>query len=115
MKTWIDPDTKLEWMFDVLGHLSWDEMELAAARLGSNWRVPTIKELLTLVDYSKWVPAVKEDCPLPFENSSYYWSSTNDANDTNYAWYVDFYNGRVDGSYKTDSYYVRCVRNTVTD
>jgi hypothetical protein len=42
--------------------------------------------------------------------SSYYWSSTTSAGYTYYAWFVGFYFGDVNGSYKSDSYYVRAVR-----
>jgi hypothetical protein len=43
--------------------------------------------------------------------SSYYWSSTSVVGDENYAWFVYFYYGNVDGNVKNDNYYVRCVRD----
>ena len=84
------------------------------ARLGysheeyiAKWRLPTIQELLSLVDYTKHSPASSEDTI-----SNYYWSSTTDANYTDYAWYLDFYYGDQYYYNKTNSNYVRCVRDT---
>jgi hypothetical protein len=42
--------------------------------------------------------------------SSYYWSSTTNANNTNNAWCVNFNNGNVNNINKSNSYYVRAVR-----
>lgn len=70
------------------------------------WRLPTIQELLTLVNYNKANPA----SDLKDTKNSRYWSSTTYASDTSTAWVVFFYNGYDYWYYKTDSYYVRCVR-----
>jgi hypothetical protein len=76
-----------------------------------DWRLPTPKELSTLVDSS--IPY-----PGPTINTSYfpdtvasdYWSSTTGAYNTDYAWYVDFIYGGAHG-YGNKSYgnYVRAV------
>ena len=42
--------------------------------------------------------------------SSYYWSSTTNANNTNNAWHVNFNNGNDNNNNKSSSYYVRAVR-----
>jgi hypothetical protein len=75
----------------------------------SDWRLPNKNELLSLVDYSKYNPAIKENI---FKNitSSYYWSSTTDSSYTSYAWYVHFGYGNTFYNYKYYSLYVRCVR-----
>ena len=52
----------------------------------SDWRMPNIRELLSLTDYSQSVPAL----PLghPFEEiTADYWSSTTKTYDTDDAWY----------------------------
>ena len=76
----------------------------------SDWRLPDRNELQTLVDYSRYNPAID---PLLASNtvSSPYWSSTTYANDTNNAWRVYFSSGYVHyyGN-KSNSYYVRAVR-----
>lgn len=44
-------------------------------------------------------------------NSSNYWSSTTNASDTSNAWNVNFNNGNDNWNNKTNSNYVRCVRD----
>ncbi|MDQ7085156.1 MAG: DUF1566 domain-containing protein [Sulfurovum sp.] len=75
---------------------------------GGGWRLPTVKELLFIVDNGKYSPSIDSQ----FQNtiSSYYWSSTSNASYTSYAWYVDFYNGNTYYYNKSNSFYVRCVR-----
>jgi len=76
-----------------------------------DWRLPTIKELSTLVDSSKYFPAINTAF-FPGTVASVYWSSTTNASDTSGAWAVDFFNGLV-GSYyyyTSNGHYVRAVR-----
>ena len=71
-----------------------------------DWRLPTIQELLTLVDYTKSNPASK----LKDTKSNYYWSSTTYFGYTSDAWVVYFGNGTQYLRDKSNSFYVRCVR-----
>ena len=82
-----------------------------AKRFGgySDWRLPTINELKTLVDSSRKNPAINTE-NFPNTQSSCYWSSSTYADYTNLAWSVYFYSGSGDYSSKDDSYYVRSVR-----
>jgi hypothetical protein len=75
----------------------------------SDWRMPTLKELSTLVDYSTYDPAI-DTAIFPNTVSSYYWSSTTYAYDTYLAWLVYFYHGYDYYGNKSYSYYVRAVR-----
>lgn len=75
----------------------------------TDWRLPTITELLSLVDYSRYNPTVNTKY-FPDTVSSYYWSSTTYAYNTYYAWGVYFHNGYDYSYYKNSSYYVRAVR-----
>ena len=102
---YLDQETGLEWSKDNYGPYTWDQ--LMSFDKGSIWRVPTIKELLTLVDYEKYGPAAS----LPEIELSNYWSSTPYADDTNYAWYTYFYDGYSYVSRKSNSHYVRAVRD----
>ena len=76
----------------------------------SDWRLPNRNELQSLVDYSRYYPAINTTY-FPGTVSSYYWSSSTIAGSTNSAWLVYFGHGSVndDGS-KSYSYYVRAVR-----
>ena len=75
----------------------------------SDWRLPNIYELTTLLDNTKSSEPYVIDA---IENiaSSYYWSSTTYASDSSGAWGVGFKYGNVVWLNKASSYYVRCVR-----
>ena len=74
-----------------------------------DWRLPTPKELLTIVDNSRYNPAI-DTTYFPNTPSGYFWSSSTYADLTAYAWYVNFDSGNVNGIKKSITYYVRCVR-----
>jgi hypothetical protein len=77
----------------------------------SDWRIPTIKELTSLVKSSIPYPGLTIDtASFPNTASSGYWSSTTYAADTHYAWRVHFYFGFIYSGSKSDSYHVRAVR-----
>ncbi len=77
----------------------------------SDWRLPNIKELSSIVALSRTNPSI-DITYFPNTVSSHYWSSTTFAYDTDIAWLVYFDYGYVQGSHygKSDSYYVRAVR-----
>jgi hypothetical protein len=88
---------------------------------GSSWRVPSYKELLTLVDESPHleyqggalVPVAIDGhaFPPPTLVNHYYWSSSPSLADTSSAYVVDFGTGMAHTSSMTqgDVDYVRCV------
>jgi Protein of unknown function (DUF1566)/Viral BACON domain len=80
----------------------------------SDWRMPTIKELAYIVNYSIPNPGPTIDTGyFPNTTASRYWSSTSYAHPYSFsAWGVDFSNGNdyVDFLNKSESYYVRAVR-----
>ena len=72
-----------------------------------NWRLPTINELNSIIDYNTTNPAIKNK----FKNISqyiYYWSST--SYDKNKAWLIGFDYG--DSHYRNyeNNHSIRCVR-----
>ncbi|WP_367270347.1 DUF1566 domain-containing protein [Sulfurovum sp.] len=107
-----DSSTGLEWQDDSIGStLTWESAITHCEELsldGGGWRLPTVNELVSLVDDSRASPAID---PV-FQNtaSGNYWSSTTYARTTYHAWYVYFSDGRQDVYYKYANYYVRCVR-----
>ena len=98
----------LEWQADDNGiQRTWDEALEYANDLSDCWRLPTIEELISLIDFNSFQPA----CHIKNSRSSHYWSSSPYAYGSSYAWYVFFYNGAVGYYVKDSHYYVRCVRN----
>jgi hypothetical protein len=108
-----DTVTNLMWQRDCLpGEYTWyDAMELTSNLGGySDWRLPTIKELLSLVDYEKFNPYIDTDV-FPTTPSSSFWSSSPYAGNSDYAWLVGFDDGYDYYDVKYYYYQVRLVRN----
>ena len=104
-----DHKTGLEWSLDNIdSELDWDDAISTCTVLGCGWRLPTIQELLTLVDYTKHNPATK----MPGMKPRYYWSSNVDTHYMGYTWHVNFHKGGVSSHYKGIRHYVRYVRGT---
>ena len=80
----------------------------------SDWRMPSIGELGSIVDYGR-----KEQTINPIfgnirdekEGGLWYWSSSPDAKNDIYAWAVGFYFGDSASIHKSDFHYVRAVRS----
>jgi len=108
-----DSKTDLIWQNNMLGtQVNWEEaIEVCDSLLlegYEDWRLPTLTELMSLIDEDNFDPAI--DAIFNNTASSQYWSSTTHLNNRYYAWFVNFFNGTQEGSYKNNNYYVRCVR-----
>ncbi len=115
--TIIDNATGLQWQDDSTakniqitweGAVSYCENTLTLGDY-DDWRLPNINELLSIVDYAEFDPALNER----FKNhtSSNYWSSTTPFVQFDNAWSIDFSDGFIFYHTKTeDTLYVRCVR-----
>lgn len=111
-----DNTTGLEWQDDAAAATTQGNESASVAycdglTLGghNDWRLPTLKELTTIIDYSISNPPTN----AKFHNvaASGYWSSTRDAYLTSFAWGIDFNtNGENFLTDAADSHYSRCVR-----
>ena len=110
--TWIDPLTDLEWQFESPGRMSWYDAQAYARNLfldaKDDWRLPTVRELESLLDRSHYRPVMR--AVVPFQDTLSYWSATTFGTNKNNAWIVMFDGAYVLSYYKTNEYYVRCVR-----
>ena len=77
----------------------------------TDWNIPNINELASILELSCSNPAINE-AVFPATSSSYYWSSSTIANDSNSAWVVHFGSG-VESIYnnKSNNHFVRLVRS----
>ncbi|HQP31126.1 MAG TPA: DUF1566 domain-containing protein [Deltaproteobacteria bacterium] len=78
-----------------------------------DWRMPNLRELLSLLDYSVY-PIVVDITAFPFLDSddTIYWTSTNVDGDDNSAWCVDIDSGITAAASKAlSSYWVWAVRD----
>ncbi len=100
---------------DATNHATWGCSALNSANSGNGyagiktWRLPTRKELETLIDYGVSVAPVINGTAFPGTMSGTYWSSTTYAPNTTDAWVVSFNVGVVANNGKPNPYYVRCV------
>ncbi len=78
----------------------------------SDWRLPTVDELATIVDSSVPTPGPTIDRNyFPNTRSARgFWTSTPHLLGSEYAWEVNFSSGSIDGNYKNAGAYVRLVR-----
>jgi Protein of unknown function (DUF1566) len=87
------------------------DMSKTGAVHQTDWRLPNVHELASLVDYGTFYPALPSGYPFTTFWVSFYWSSTSDAsNATTYAWGVNFIDGSVGIDNKIGSNYVIAVR-----
>jgi hypothetical protein len=82
---------------------------LGASLGGTGWRLPTIKELQTIVDDSLKSPSI-DPTAFPATPVTSFWSSSPSAGSPSTVWGVDFYDGSSNTYPGPDPHDVRCVR-----
>ena len=112
-----DTKTKLTWQQTASSaKYAWADAKTYCAGLGTTlggtgWRVPTMKELQTVVDETRSSPSID---PTAFTGtpSTFFWSSSpvTFAISPTLAWYVNFDFGEARYFNPTETFYVRCVR-----
>lgn len=73
------------------------------------WRLPTTEQLKTIIDTTRENPSI-DTTFFPNAKSAYYWSCATDGKVRSNAWVIGFHNGYMTSDFKTNKYYVRCVR-----
>jgi hypothetical protein len=111
-----DTKTKLTWQQAVPGTTyTWANAKTYCAGLslaGTEWRLPTVKELQTIVDELQTNPAI-DATAFPSTPTSRFWSSSplaGSSSSSSYAWHVYFIDGSTYNEDVSKIYAVRCVR-----
>ncbi len=137
-----DPATQLMWeqkdadggIHDWNTNYQWSEALRFIASLNAgegfaghtDWRLPNVKELQSLINYEALEPAVStafsHDCvpgctfgTCSCTRSFHYWSATSDIQNAVGAWSVYFTNGYLLENIKSNSLAVRAVRGSLND
>ena len=112
-----DTQTKLTWQQTVPTRpYIWADAKTYCTGVGTNlggtgWRLPTIKELVTIVDFSQAImmPMIDPNA-FPGTLDRNFWSSS-PFSDPQFAWFIDFGLGSImNYNFVTTLYNVRCVR-----
>jgi hypothetical protein len=110
-----DAETNLTWTTAPLecGSVPWKDALQACTNYRlfgkDDWRAPTVKERVSIVDYAKVGPALYSE--FNAGGASYEWTSTPDAESpSGYAWFVGLRSGDVGRSNQALQGYVRAVR-----
>lgn len=110
-----DNITQLIWSTETISNKPWavaGSWGPTYTRCGytTGWRLPTRRELLSIVDYSRRLPAIDANF-FRYTQISFHWTSDVFAPDRLYAWLVSFSEGSTVISYKTEAHLVRLVRS----
>lgn len=118
-----DNHTNLIWSLQTVSAINWTnatatgagspiDTHNTASRCGfaDGWRVPTLRELLSIVHFGASIPAI-DISYFPSTAFDHYWSSDEYALSPAVAWYVYFHSGTADTAYKTNAMRVRLVRS----
>lgn len=83
-----------------------------ALKLGAyeDWRLPRLTELLSIVDYRRYKPAILKEFKH-VDNDTIYWSSTVSARTSDDFWGVVFRDGATKTASGLYGRYIRCVRD----
>lgn len=115
-----DTKTFLSWRRSVTGDRTFVEANDAqvSCPAGASYRIPTMKELLTLVDEQPHdeyedgglVARTIDRSAFPLTPAAEFWTSTTSAADPSLGWVVDFSTGAALLRNKGEKHFVRCVR-----
>jgi hypothetical protein len=110
----LDNKTGLIWQQTMpTATMSWADAKTYCAGLGAtlgsaNWRLPTIKELLTIVDTTQSAGPFLDPIAFPGKMPTFVWSASPVVSTPTYAWTL--YDGGTGTVAMVESIAVRCVR-----
>jgi len=113
--TVIDNITQLEWQKDDDNikrnwNSAWDFCADLDLDNHDDWRLPSIVELSSIIDYSSSIPPLINELAFINTDPDFYWSATSNASNSVFAWVVLFGSGIIDNGGKSLAFFVRCVR-----
>ncbi len=108
--TLLDTKTMLTWQRNTPAQLyNWADAVNHCPTLGPGWRLPTIKELQSLVDVRVSNPSI-DDAGFPNTPSGGFWSSSPFVSNPAEAWILYFNYGYTNTNNVLDTRHVRCVQ-----
>lgn len=106
----VDGKTGLTWQRSVAPEAkTWADAKTYCPTVGANFRLPSVKELLTIVDFTRSEPAI-DTAVFPGTKSASFWTSSPVAGSPPFAWFVGFESGVTNGLGVGETSQVRCVR-----
>lgn len=102
----IDNKTGLHWAREPFENVVTFDEAIAIKR--DNWRLPTISELVSLIDYDKHIPACNE--VFKFDSEKEFWTASSYIGCYDLIWTVDFYSGYVTNRSGWNAAAVRMIR-----
>jgi len=97
-----------------LDEMTWQEAKDYCRQKAGTWRLPTRGELSSLIDYSRYNPAVKfMTFRYPMKDKAY-WSRSESKQQHKYAWTVNFAYGTESTDSESSRHLVRCVDANIT-
>lgn len=111
-----DTKTNLTWqqVISLSMHTQGDAASYCATLglAGVTWRLPTMREILTIVDLSVAPPGPTIDVTaFPDTPAAFFWSSTPYSGTPGNAWSAQFQYGFAYGNLMSDTSYARCVHS----
>jgi len=109
-KTWYDSENETYPALEAANTLNSGECSLSDGSSEGDWRLPNVLELLSLIDWEEYDPALPDGHPFTSIHSTPYWSSTTYECDTDRAWSVRLSTGDLDRPYRNTGLYIWPVR-----
>ena len=106
---WVRAPSSLQWNW-TFAFIAINNINGSAYAGYSDWRLPNVRELQSLIDYGRWDPALPAGHPFTIMLGRY-WSSTTSALNETFGWTVSITGGNVDISGKGGSHRVLPVRD----